>query len=34
MFLVLDLGIHDHSEDLDMVFRLDGLSLDGEGLRL
>lgn len=34
MFLVLKLGVHNHPEDLDVVLRLNSLSLDCEGLRV
>jgi hypothetical protein len=31
MFLVLESRVHKDAQDLDMVFRLNGLSLDSEG---
>ena len=34
MFLILNLSIHDYPKDLNMVFRLDLLSLDVKGLRV
>ena len=34
MFLILNLGVHDHSKDLDVGFREDLLSFNAEGFRI